>query len=107
MSLSNEADRATVAYSRRLHGGSQVTVPVDPAGVVFDVRGRRGLRVIVGTTGGATPVNGTATTQECDAAGNVVPNSAAVAVPAGGWVEARWTFYKVVAATAPSTVAVV
>ncbi len=69
------------------------------ASSVFDVRGRRGLVVHLN--------GGTATYQPCDAAGAVVPGSAAKSVTSGTLIDPDWTHFVVVASGAACTGAAV
>ena len=89
-------NQATLAAHNTRFGTAQEALAIGTH--IRDVRGSRGFAIHVGATG-------TATTQPSDAAGNAVPNTAATAVPAGGWVETRWPFYRIVIGTAPAVFA--
>lgn len=69
------------------------------ATAVIDVSGMKGFAIVLN--------GGTATWQQCDADGTVVPGSAATAAESGTVVDNPWPFVLVAATTAAAVVALI
>lgn len=83
---------------QKLFGHEQAVVAAG-ASAVLDVRGMKGFVVVLN--------GGTATWQQCDEDGTVVPGSAPTAAESGTVVENPWPFVLVTATTAAAVVALI